>query len=269
MINYNGSMMSKNQDILNRGFKYGDSVFDTIKVINKKIIFSEDHYFRLMASMRMLRMEIPLDFTLEYYEQEIFRSIDSNNLKDARVRVNVYRSGAGAYLPETNEIDFVIEVFPLIENNKDNYIVDLYKDYYNYSGVLSTIKTNNRVINTLSNIYAEENNLDSCILLNENKHVCETINGNIFLVKDDKIITPSIDQGCIKGVVRKKLIELIQKIPNYTIEERAVSPFELQKVDEVFITNSIVDIQPITNYRKKVYSTKVSSVLKANLKTLY
>ena len=78
MINFNGELLFEENvklSLENRGFKYGDAIFETVKVSNKKVIFWEDHYFRLMASMRMLRMKIPMQFTLEFLEQEILKTV--------------------------------------------------------------------------------------------------------------------------------------------------------------------------------------------------
>ncbi|PIE99379.1 MAG: hypothetical protein CR961_00755 [Polaribacter sp.] len=137
------------------------------------------------------------------------------------------------------------------------YKIDLYKDFYNYSGLLSTVKTNNRMVNVLASVYANENDLDNSVILNENKSIVEVTNGNIFLIKGNSVKTPSLTEGCVKGIIRKKVIEQLKKSEHYTIEETAISPFEIQKSDEVFITNSIVGIQPVTHYRKKEFKTSI------------
>lgn len=264
MINYNGKI-SKSPPTLsvnNRAFKYGDGLFETIRVTNNKVVFLEDHYFRLMASMRMLRMNISMDFTLEFFELEILKTARANDLTDARVRFTVNRKDGGLYLPTTNNIHFLVEVNPLTTKVKTTYEIDLFKDYSVYSGMLSTLKTNNKVLNVVGSIYADENGLDNCVLLNEKKQVVEALNANIFLVKDKNIITPPLSEGCIKGIFRKKLIEFISKDDTLTIEEKEISPFELQKIDEVFLTNAIVGIQSVTKYRKKNYKTEVSDYLR-------
>jgi branched-chain amino acid aminotransferase len=273
MINYNGNLQPYTTVALtsdNRAFKYGDGVFETLKIVNSKIIFFEEHYFRLMASMRMIRMEIPMDFTQENLEKEIIKTANAQGLIDSsRVRLTVFRKDGGKYFPLTNEIDYVIEVAELIVKPKSEYIVDLFKDHYVHSGILSTIKSTNRILNVVSSIYATENELDSCILLNEKKQIVEVIHGNIFLVKGTEIITPSITEGCIKGVIRNKLIQILKKNPTYSTVEREISPFELQKADELFITNSIIDIQSVTNYRKKIYKTEIGEEMRALLKKEY
>ncbi len=270
MLNFNGKIISNKELQLsnnNRAFKYGDAIFETIRVLNTKVVFFEDHYFRLMASMRMLRMKIPMEFTLEFLQEEILKTTkqlpEANNY---RVRLTVYRKDGGLYKPESNEIDYLIEVSEFTYVEKSSYRVDLFKDFYNYSGLLSTIKTSNRMLNTLSAIFADENDLDNCILLNERKGVVEATNGNVFIIKDKVIKTPALTEGCIKGIVRKKVIEILEKNAEYSIEETTISPFELQKADEVFITNAIIGIQSVTNYRKKEFNSGITDKIKSSLK---
>ena len=272
MVNYNGDLLSienLNISLNNRGFKYGDSIFETIKIQNNKVIFWEDHYFRLMSSMRMLRMKIPLQFTLEFLEQEIIRTVKANDLeKGARVRLNVFRKDGGFYTPLSNSIDYTIEVAAIKTATKNKYSIDVFKDFYNFSGLLSTVKTNNRMVNTLASIYAKENDLDNCVLVNERKGVVEVANGNIFILKGNTIKTPAIEEGCIKGIVRKKIIDIISKNEEYTIEETSISPFEIQKAEEVFITNAIIGVQPVTNYKKKTFSIDFGTKIAKSLKVL-
>ena len=272
MINFNGELQAPENLKLsseNRAFKYGDAIFETIKVMHKKVIFWEDHYFRLMASMRMLRMKIPLTFTLEFLEQEILKTVSVHDTADSfRIRLNVFRKDGGLYTPKTNNIDFIIKVNVNSYQTKETYSLDVYKDFYNYSGLLSTIKTNNRMLNTLASIFADENDLDNCILLNEKKGVVEVTNGNIFVVKGNVIKTPALSEGCIKGIARNKVIEIVSKNKEFTLEEVSISPFEIQKADEVFITNAIIGVQPVTSYKKKTFTTGIGKKIASNLRVM-
>lgn len=271
MLNHNGKLVTASTVELtaaNRAFKFGDAIFETIKVIHGRVIFWEDHYFRLMASMRMLRMKIPMDFTLEYLEQEIQQTLADKDGKTFRVRLTVYRKDGGKYTPKTNMVDFLIEAEEYTYVAKEEYRLDLYKDFYNYSGLLSTVKTTNRMLNVMASVYAEENEFDNCILLNERKGVAEVTNANIFIVKGNVVKTPAITEGCIKGIVRKKVIEILEKHQDFTLEETTISPFEIQKADEVFITNAIMGIQPVTHYRKKRFETSIGKKLQNSLKLL-
>ena len=272
MINFNGELLFEENVKLspeNRGFKYGDAIFETIKVSNNRVIFWEDHYFRLMSSMRMLRMKIPMEFTLEFLEQEILKTVAVQDTAISfRVRLNVFRKDGGLYTPKTNKIDYFIDAKANTYATKDIYTVDIFKDFYSYSGLLSTIKTNNRMVNTLASIYAKENELDNCVLINENKGVVEVANANIFILKGNVVKTPAYTEGCIKGVIRTKVIEIITKNEDFTIEETTISPFEIQKADEVFITNAIMGIQAVTNYKKKTFTTSFSNKISKSLKVL-
>lgn len=272
MINFNGELLFEENVKLsseNRGFKYGDAVFETIKVSHKRVIFWEDHYFRLMASMRMLRMKIPMQFTLEFLEKEILKAVAvQEEASSFRVRLNVYRKDGGLYTPKTNEIDYLIDVKVNTYQTKNTYTVDVFKDFYNYSGLLSTIKTNNRMVNTLASIYAQENDLDNCVLINEKKGVVEVTNANIFVLKGNIVKTPALTEGCIKGIVRNKVIEIILKNKEYTLEETTISPFEIQKADEVFITNAIIGVQAVTNYKKKNFTIDFANKISKSLKVL-
>jgi branched-chain amino acid aminotransferase len=272
MINFNGELLFEENvklSLENRGFKYGDAIFETVKVSNKKVIFWEDHYFRLMASMRMLRMKIPMQFTLEFLEQEILKTVAAQETAISfRVRLNVSRKDGGLYAPKTNEIDYLIDVKANTYQTKESYSVDVFKDFYNYSGLLSTIKTNNRMLNTLASIYAEENDLDNCVLINEKKGVVEVTNANIFILKGGIVKTPALTEGCIKGIVRGKVIEILSKNEEFTVEETNISPFEIQKADEVFITNAIIGVQGVTKYKKKTFTTDLSTKISKSLKVL-
>jgi branched-chain amino acid aminotransferase len=269
MINFNGTLADTipNSQLESRGFKYGDALFETIRVVDSKILFWEDHYFRLMASMRVLRMEIPMNFTMEFLEAEILKTISSSNISSPVFKVKIYveRSSNGLYAPETNEISYFITTERLEQVaycfSKLPYEVDLFKDYFVAPNLLSTLKTNNKALNILASIYAKENNLDNCLLLNTNKQVIEVTNGNLFLVSGNTVKTPPLLDGCLKGIMRKQVIELIQSMDGYEFQEISISPFELQKADALFFTNVISGIQPITKYRKKIYDTEVCSNL--------
>jgi branched-chain amino acid aminotransferase len=123
------------------------------------------------------------------------------------------------------------------------------------------LKSSNRLLNVLSSIFAKENDLDNCVLLNEQKNIVEFSNANLFLVQGNHIRTPQLSDGCIKGISRKKVIEILETHTEYTLEETSISSFDLQKADEVFLTNAIIGVQSVTHYRKKKYATEVGTAL--------
>jgi len=272
MINFNGTIVSSNTNLLtqNRAFLYGDAVFETVKIVNNKILFLEDHYFRLMSAMRIVRMEIPMDFTMEYFEQQILSLVAKNKIEaSSRARITVYRNDGGYYLPQNNSVSFLIHAVALQEKEyllgNKNYEVDLFKDFYVAKQLLSSIKTTNKIINITGSIYAKENGLDNCILLNDSKNVVETLQGNIFMLLGNKLITPPVSEGCLNGIMRKQILAIAKKKEGLEVVEEIISPFDLQKADELFFTNVIKGIQPITKYRKKEFEFKLAEELVKDL----
>lgn len=265
MINFNGVLQDSNLQLTvsNRSFLYGDGVFETMKIVNNKILFFEDHYFRLMASMRIIRMQIPMEFTLEYLEDEILKLASANNVQySARIRFTVFRNEGGFYLPTDNSVSYVIQAtsieYPKYQFAKATFEVDLYKDFVVPKQLLSTLKTANKITHVTASIFAKENDLDTTLLINEDKNVIEAANGNLFMLMGNKLITPPISEGCLNGIMRKQLIALAKKIDSIEMIEQPISPFDLQKADELFITNVITGIQPITKYRKKEFGIALS-----------
>jgi branched-chain amino acid aminotransferase len=272
MINFNGNIVSNDTNVLtqNRAFLYGDAVFETVKIVNSKILFLEDHYFRLMSSMRVVRMEIPMDFTMEYFEEQLLSLVSDNDFSNSsRARITVFRNDGGYYLPKTNTVSFLIHVVgvdnALYSFAEKEYEVDLFKDFYVAKQLLSSIKTTNRMLNITASIFADENGLDNCLLLNDSKNIVEAIQGNIFMLMGNRLITPPVSEGCLNGVMRKQVLELAKKIEYLEIVEEVISPFDLQKADELFITNVIKGIQPITKYRKKGFGVALSKILQEKL----
>nr|WP_294774997.1 aminotransferase class IV [uncultured Flavobacterium sp.] len=275
MINFNGNILDSELQLTvsNRSFLYGDGVFETLKVLNNKILFFEDHYFRLLASMRIIRMQIPMSFTLEYLESQILALVNQQNLQNsARVRLTVFRNEGGFYTPTDNSVSFVIQANEL--SNKlysitdKSFEVDLYKDFVVTKQLLSTLKTNNKIIQITASIFAQENQLDSCLLINENKNVIEATNGNLFMLLNNQLITPPLSEGCLNGIMRKQILKIAKEHGDIEVVEKEISPFDLQKADELFVTNVIIGIQPITKYRKKEFETKWSFELLAKLNQL-
>lgn len=277
MVNLNGTVISGNETgviINNRALNYGDAVFETLRFSGGKIYFWEDHYFRLMASMRILRMEIPMSFSMEFLEEEVLRTVNSTYKNDStlRIKILVWRKTGGKYTPATNDIEYAISFekidTPFYLLNETPCEVELFKDHLITIGLLSTLKTTNRLINILGSIFAKENGYENCLLLNERKQVVEALNGNIFLVFGNIIKTPPLSDGCLNGILRKQLIAIIKLMPDFSLEETSISPFELQKADEIFITNTIQGIVPVTKYRKKEFVNSAAKALlpKLNLK---
>tara|TARA_X000001036_G_scaffold52900_1_gene42386 strand:- start:1093 stop:1926 length:834 start_codon:yes stop_codon:yes gene_type:complete len=263
MINFNGKILDESDQLSNnRGFLYGDAVFETLKIVNNKILFWEDHYFRLMSSMRIIRLDIPETYTPEFLKENIIKIHQKKSLTgNSRVRITVFRYSSGKYRPESNTSSFIISSEEVRESNyilnNGDYKVDLFKDFYLDNQLISSIKSNNKIINVVASIYSNENGLENCILLNKNKMVVEFINSNIFTVNQGKIYTPKLSSGCLNGVMRKNLINIL-RLNSFEVFEEDISTFDLTKSDEIFGTNIIQGLFSVTNYRNKYYSNSIS-----------
>tara|TARA_R110001592_G_scaffold134660_4_gene350437 strand:+ start:5568 stop:6425 length:858 start_codon:yes stop_codon:yes gene_type:complete len=269
MFNFNGKLLNEDDKILdakNRGLQWGDAVYEELRVVSGEVIFLEEHYLRLMSSMRILRMEIPMNFTMEFMEEEILKTVLKEGLKvTKRVKFTVFRNSENDDALANNSISYIVTTsilsnpFYILEENE--YEVELFKDFYKNASMLSNLDTTNKILNVVGRIYAQENDYNDCLVLNEQKQVIESLNGNIFLIQKNVIKTPPLTDGCLNGILRKKVIEIISKLEDYELQELSISPFELQKADELFTINAIDGIISITKYRKKVYSNYVAKNL--------
>jgi branched-chain amino acid aminotransferase len=261
MVNYNGSLVALNTipiSQVKRALSYGDGLFETMRMREGKVLFIEDHYFRLMASMRILRMTIPMEFTPEFLVEECEKLALHFGYTNARLRFQVVRNGMGKYTPvQSNGVHWWVEIEPLGEADytlRDDLTVDLFKDHPLQAGLLTTVKSTNALPYILSGIFATENNLDAVLLINDQKMVVEANYGNLFLLQGSKLITPPLEDGALRGVFRKNMLVWAKEL-GLDIEEKSISPFDLQKADELWITNTIKGVQAIKTYRKKTFSS--------------
>jgi len=265
-IYYNGNFISKNEfsiSIDNRGFRYGDSFFETIKCHDGKPVFWEEHYFRIAGSFCVLKMNPPSEFEIEKLNSIIQDLLIQNNLNlsASRVRITFFRSSKGYYYPEENDVHFFIESE---KNIKKEYLINqfglkttIYKENMLSKNHLSNIKSNNRLINIMASIYAQENNFDDCLLINFNQNIVESISGNIFIVSDGILQTPPLSDGCINGVMRS----VILKEKSLNILEKSISILDLFNAQEVFVTNVIIGLKWVGSIRSSTYKQERSMKL--------
>jgi branched-chain amino acid aminotransferase len=112
------------------------------------------------------------------------------------------------------------------------------------------------MLQIIGSIFANENGYENCLVLNDEKNVVEALQSNLFMKTGNTIVTPPISDGCLNGIMRKQVLEILKKMEGIEVKEISISPFDLQKADELFLTNVISGIQPITKYRKKEYASE-------------
>ncbi len=270
MVNYNGELIADTADFLehsNRGFRWGDALFEEVRVIDGRPVFWEAHYFKLMASMRILRMEIPASFTMEYLEEQLVRTVKANALETltALVRISVFRLGGAVLSAIDEKVGFIMDGAPMsnpfYQIQDAPYEVEIFKDYYLNADMLSNLDTTDKLLQVIASVYATENGYQDCLLVNGNKQVVATIYGNLFLLSGTTLKTPPLQDGCTNGVIRKEVIEIVEHSGEFEMAEASISPFELQKADELFVVNVKEGIIPITKYRKKEYDSQAAKAL--------
>lgn len=260
MINYNGAIIEKadlpSADIA-RATMYGDAVFETLKMQEGKLFFIEDHYFRLMAGMRILRMPISMDFTPEFFIEQAERLAEEVAIENGRLRIQVVRVADGKYTPSEDQSTvwwMELEELESIEyiHSEKGLTVDLFKDHYIQPGLLSTIKSSNSLPYVLGGVYARENNLDAVLMVNDNKMLVEANASNVFVLKGDVLRTAPLEDGALRGVFRKNLLNWGKEM-GLQVKEESINPFDLQKADEIWLTNTISGVQWVEKYRKNTY----------------
>lgn len=245
----------------NRAFRYGDSLFETIRICNNKVMFLRDHITRLKLGMTVLRMNLPAELNTENIYEFIIHLLKHNvHAPHARVRLTVFRNDGGFYTPETNDISFLIESEELpapYEINHKGYWVDIYADIKKSINKLSNIKSGNALMYVMAGIAKQSMKLDDCFIINENGTICESINSNIFVVKNGTLYTAPLSEGCVAGVMRKQIMSLATENKILTFES-AITSYTLMNGDEVFLTNSVNGVQWVGQFKDKFYTNKMA-----------
>lgn len=260
MINYNGQLQAFDAlplDAVSRSLKYGDGVFETIRMRDNQLLFIEDHYFRLMASMRILRMAIPMEFTPEFFVEQAALLAEETAIINGRLRLQVVRNSSGLYTPDTNNSCVWWMELEELDSGDYQWInkglkVELFKDHYIQAGLLSTLKTANSLPYVLAGIFGKENGFDAMLMVNDKKMLVEANAANVFVLTGNVLKTAPLEDGPLRGVFRKNIIAWAKEV-DLEIKEESINPFELQKADEIWLTNTIYGIQWVETYRKRTY----------------
>jgi len=262
---YNGHVISLYEPAIsfsNRAFRYGDSLFESIRYTNGKIMFLADHVKRIKLSMTTLRMNVPAEFTSGNIEHLILHLLEQNDIKqDARIRLTVFRNEGGFYTPDTNDISFLIETEVLettgYQLNQKGLWVDVYAEIKKQINKISNLKTGSALLYVMAGITKTSLKLDDCLLVNDNGNIIESISSNIFVVKNGTLYTSPISDGCIDGVMRKQILDIAAQNKILTFEQ-TLTVHTLTNGDEVFLTNAIKGIQWVGQFKNKFYTNQKS-----------
>ncbi len=249
---FNDEFLPSDQPLItvqNRGFRYGDGVFETIKIFQGKIILDTFHFDRLFLGLQLLCIN-PSNIDKDKIAKQIADLCKMNNCREsARVRLAVFRN-------DDNSASYVIEAVPLAVPNRLNetgWTIDIYPFARKSMDAFSNLKTANYLAYVLADKYASEKAVNECLVLNTENKICDASKANIFLVKKNEVFTPALHQGCVSGVMRRLVIEELKKA-GYTLYQKEVDEKMLFESDEVFLTNSINDIRWVGSFRNKTYA---------------
>jgi branched-chain amino acid aminotransferase len=272
LINYNGELISSNVPVFaidNRAFRYGDGMFESIRIIDGALPLYHLHFPRLQHACEMLKLELDKKFNAAYFKKEILKIAKAKDLtQNSRARLSIFRTAGGYYLPKSSKAEFIIEIRPLTENgfelNDNGFKIDLYADVEKPVSKLSSFKTCNALIYVLAALHRQEHGLDDCMLINWKSRIVESIDSNIFIVKNGIVHTPPLAEGCVAGVMRDYVLQLMTKLK---IEYSEI-PFTLEEIftaDEMFLTNAIHGLKWVGEYKSKKYELKMAQLLSAAL----
>ncbi|MGK6352711.1 aminotransferase class IV [Parapedobacter sp. DT-150] len=272
-IDFNHTLVPEKEAIFtgdNRGFRYGDGVFETMRWMDGDIRFLRLHVERLHRGMNMLQLERAADFDEQFIRSRAAMLIRKNGLEGqhVRVRLQVYRNGNGLYSPLQNDAAYVMNVSRLdsddVKHQKLGLIVDVYTEYRKPYSELSKLKSANALVYVMAGLYRKKKGLDDVLILNQEGFLCESLSSNVFVWYDKKLYTPAISEGCIDGVMRKVIIEIALENGLEVIEAQ-ISPDILNEADEIFHTNAIHGVQWVMGYKQKRYFNRISRMLQEKL----
>jgi branched-subunit amino acid aminotransferase/4-amino-4-deoxychorismate lyase len=253
----------------NRGFKFGDGLFETMRMCNGKLQFAEFHADRMQASMKALKMDgfnLLDEYFLKQKTGELARKSKIGN--NARFRLTIYREGEGLYTPTSNKVGYLLEISSLetaqYELNKKGLIVDIYGELVKPINKFSNYKTTSALPFVMAAIHQKQNNLDEVFLLNQNGFLCESTSSNVFVVYKNQVFTPALSEGCVAGVMRSVMMQ-IAKQNQITLTEAQINPQILLEAEEVFVTNAISGVRWVMGYGRRRYFNEVAKTFNAKL----
>ena len=246
----------------NRSYLYGDGVFESIRIVNGKPINLQNHISRMLEGAKVIKMRPPTYYDVDFFEKRILQLLEKSAIKDGgKCRISLDRSSGGTFLPDTNEVEFYIEVYPLkvsrFELNQKGIELDVFTEIKKSKTMLSNFKTKNALIYIIASVSAKENGLDDYLLTNDTGGIIESTSSNLFVVSNGVMYTPGLEEGCLAGTMRMQIINLA--IENgIKVYECSISPQNLLVADEIFLTNAIKGVTWVIGYRTKRYFNDVS-----------
>lgn len=235
---------------LDHGFTVGDGVFETVKISNGKAVLLERHLLRLQNSSAKMQMQIPGFDDLKTACLEVLLQPEVSKVKLGRLRITVSSGPSELGSNRGNDWTLVI-VFAPSSAWPESAKVIISDVMRNELSPLAGAKTTSYAENVLALKKAHDQNASEAILLNLVGNVAEGTGSNIFMVKNGTVLTPPETDGILAGITRNAVIESIPE--NIRFSELSFTKAELLNADEVFLTSSTRDIQPVTQIDNKIF----------------
>jgi len=240
----------------NRGYRYGDGLFETMKMVNGKIVLEKLHFERLLSGLQLLKIKPPSSFKTKKLSTDILSLCKKNKCEVlARVRLSVFRGHGGLY-DGNEETGWLIEcraADPSVNQfNKKGMLIDLFPGMQKTCDAFSNLKSANFLPYTMAAQHAKGHKLDDCLVANIKGQIADATIANVFLVKNKLVITPALSEGCVNGVMRRYLIEKLRG-SGFEMREGVVTKNDLETFDEVFLTNAMYGIRWVRQFRDKKY----------------
>lgn len=271
-VSINGQITEEGQCLLqpdNHSYRYGDGLFETMKVECGSIKLAEYHFERLFSGIELLKFKLSSLFARPKINNEIIDLCRKNKCEDlARVRLSVTRGNGGLY--DCNDhFAYMIECWPLEKStqrlNENGLVIDIFPDSIKSCDKFSNLKSANYLPYVMAAVWAKENKLNEALILNQHRRICDATIANIFVVKGDQIFTPPLSEGCVAGVMRKKILESEIQTWGFFIKESVLTEGLLLDADEIFFTNAISVIRWVKQFRDKTYINRLSSKIFSEL----
>lgn len=256
----NGKWVNANEPVLlagNHGYRYGDGLFETMKVLKGKILLENYHLERLLDGMQLLRMEIPPLLTPEKLVSDILQLCSKNHCTErARVRLSVSRGNGGLYDGD-NRLQYIIECWPLPATgnqlHENGLVIDVFPDSRKSADRFCNLKSANYLPYVMAAQFAKENKLNECLVLNQFERIADASMANVFLLKNDRLLTPALTEAPVNGVMRRYLLEQLPGA-GYKVQEAALRTEDLLQADEIFLTNAVHGIRWVKQFRDRLFS---------------
>lgn len=235
--------------VFDHGFLYGDGIFEGIRIYNGKIFKLHEHILRLFSSAKSIALEI--DKSIEEMEKLVEEAVTYNEKKNGYIRLVITRGdgplGIDPFQCKKSKIIIIvsdIQIYPVECYQKGIEIMTSSYRRIPATSLDPRIKSLNYLNNILAKIEARRNNYLECIMLNSEGFVAECTADNIFIIKNDELLTPASFHGALEGITRNTVIKLSENL-DIKCKETSLTTYDLYNASECFLTGTGAEIMPV------------------------